>query len=161
VLFGIVAALFLVGFAPSAWTLKRRGVARRGQVHVDDLIENDYDDDDYVEFILRREPDIGPAPGAPISPAYQQESDPVDSWHSPLDEPAPRGQPIDFAHNGSHADSERRFRRIAEYAPRPFGSARPDDRPYRLGEGEAPRGRRYRSAPDDDPTSHGRHSSGR
>jgi EmrB/QacA subfamily drug resistance transporter len=161
VLFGIVAALFLVGFAPSAWTLKRRGVARRGKVHVDDLIENDYDDDDYVEFILRREPDIGPAPGAPISPPYQQESDPVDSWHSPLNEPAPRAQPIDFAHNGSHVDNERRFRRIAEYAPRPFGSAPPDDRPHRLGEGEVPRGRRYRSAPDDDPTSHGRHSSGR
>jgi EmrB/QacA subfamily drug resistance transporter len=194
VLFGIVAALFLVGFAPSALTLKRRGAARRGHVHVEDLIENDYDDDDYVEFILRREPDIGPAPGAPISPPYQQESgteplddriqhpraapdnawhsDPVDSWHSPLDDPAPRAQPIDFAHNGSHADDERRFRRIAEYAPRPFESAPPDDRPapqrhlsgstrHRLGEGEAPRGRRHRPDPDDDPTSHGRHSSGR
>jgi EmrB/QacA subfamily drug resistance transporter len=195
-LFGIVAALFLVGFAPSTLTGKRRWAARRGQVrHVDDLIDHDYDDDDYVEFILRREPDIGPAPGAPISAAYQRESDiepldervqhpraapadawrsdPVDSWHSPLDDPAPRAQPIGLAHNGSHVDNERRFRPIAEYAPRPFGSAPPGERlapprqrrlngsaRYQFGEGEAPRRRRYRPDPDDDPTGRGRHSSG-
>jgi EmrB/QacA subfamily drug resistance transporter len=211
-LFGIVAALFLVGFAPSAVAGKRRGRARRGQVRDDDDLighgyddddyddddydDDDYDDDDYVEFILRREPDIGPMPAAPISPAYQQERDPeppvervqhpppapadarqddaVDSRHSLLDDPAPTAQPIGFAHNGSHVDNERRFRPIAGFAPRPFQSAPLDDRrappPQRhlngsarhhLGGAEASRGLHYRPDPDDDPTSYGRHSSGR
>jgi hypothetical protein len=196
-LFGIVAALFLVGFAPSTLTGKRRERTRRGHVRQDDdLIDHDYDDDDYVEFILRREPDIWPAPGAPASPAYQQESDtepldervqhprptpaggwrsdPVDPSHSLGGDPAPRPQPIGFANNGSHIDNERRFRPVAEFAPGPFGSAPPDDRRalppqrhlngsagHQLGGGEAPRGWRYRPDPDDEPTSYGRHSSGR
>jgi hypothetical protein len=189
-LFGIVAALFLVGFAPSTSTGKRRGRTRRGHVRLDDdPIDHDYDDDDYVEFILRREPDIWPAPGVPARPAYQQESDtepldervqhprpapaggwrsdPADPSHSLRDDPAPRPQPIGFAHNGSHIDNERRFRPVAEFA-------RPDDRRvpppqrhlngfagHQLGGGEAPRGRRHRPDPDDEPTSYGRHSSGR
>jgi hypothetical protein len=196
-LFGIVAALFLVGSAPSALTGKRRGRTRRGHVRQDDdLIDHDYDDDDYVEFILRREPDIWPPPGVPASPAYQQEGDteplderaqhrrpaPAGAWHSDLvdpshrlpDDPAPRAQPIGFAHNGSHIDNERRFRPVAEFAPGPFESAPPDDwralppqrrlngsAGHQLGQREAPRGRRYRPDPDDEPTSYGRHSSGR
>ena len=97
-LFGIVAALFLVGFAPSALT--RRGRTRRGHVHQDDdRIDHDYDDDDYVEFILRREPDVAPAPDAP------------------------RAHPIAFAHNGSYVDNDERFQRIAEVAPGPFEPA--------------------------------------
>jgi EmrB/QacA subfamily drug resistance transporter len=194
-LFGIVAALFLLGSAPSAMSRRRR--TRRGHVQEDDLVGHDYDDDDYVEFILRRDPDIWPAPGAPTNPAYQQESDPqpldewvqhprpepvdarhsdsVDSSHSLLDDPPPRAQPIGFAHNGSHVDKERRFRAIAEFAPGPsFESAPPDDRlalppqrhlngraHHQPGQGEAPRGQRYRRDPDDDATSYGRHSSGR
>ena len=196
-LFGIVAALFLVGSAPSALTGKRRGRTRRGHVRQDDdLIDHDYDDDDYVEFILRREPDIWPPPGVPASPAYQQEgdteplderaqhrrpapagawhSDPVDPSHRLPDDPAPRAQPIGFAHNGSHIDNERRFRPVAEFAPGPFESAPPDDwralppqrrlngsAGHQLGQREASRGRRYRPDPDDEPTSYGRHSSGR
>jgi EmrB/QacA subfamily drug resistance transporter len=195
-LFGIVAALFLVGFAPSAMARRRRRGARHGHLlQVHDIVDHDYDDDDYVEVILRREPDIGPQPGAGINPAYEQasdtepleervqhprpapadawHSDPVDSWHSLLDDPVPRAQPIDFAHNGSHVDNERRLRPIAEFAPSRFESAPHDDwlappserhangsARHHLTEGEAPRGQHYRPDPDDDPTHYGRHSSG-
>jgi hypothetical protein len=48
VLFGIVAALFVLGFAPSA---------RRDLPDEDDVVDDDYDDDEYVEFLLVREPD--------------------------------------------------------------------------------------------------------
>jgi EmrB/QacA subfamily drug resistance transporter len=74
-LFGIVATLFLVGFAPSV--LARAGIGGEPPGHHNDGLE---DDDDYVEVILRREPDR-----------------------------APRPEPIGFAHNGSHVDRERRF----------------------------------------------------
>jgi EmrB/QacA subfamily drug resistance transporter len=173
-LFGIIAALFLVGFAPSAMARKRQWDARHGHaLQVYDTV--DHDDDDYVEVILRREHDI---PGAAINPAYEQESDtdplqqrvqhpgaapadawhsdPVDSWHGFLYDPVPQAQPIGFAHNGSHVDNEGRFRPVAEFAPRRFeSSAR-----RHLIEGEAPRGQHYRPDPDDDTTSYGRHSSG-
>jgi EmrB/QacA subfamily drug resistance transporter len=190
-LFGIVAALFLIGFAPLAMARAGRG----GELRNDgDVVDDDYDDDDYVEFILRREPDIGPAQGAVIAPRYADErdtepvqdrvqhphpapadtwqSDPVDSWDSLLDDPVPQGEPIGFAHNGSHVDDERRFRPIAGVAPRPFGSAGrnrlapPSGRHlngsshHRFTEGEASRSQHYRPDPDDDPSSYGRHSSG-
>jgi hypothetical protein len=185
-LFGIVAALFLVGFARSA--MVRAVTSGDSPGHEDGDILDD-DDDDYVEFILRREPDIWPAPGAPASPAYQQEidtepldervqhprpapaggwrSDPVDPSHSLRDDPTPRPQPIGFAHNGSHIDDERRFRHVAESAQPNDRRALPPQRHlngsagHQLGGGEAPRGRRYRPDPDDQPTSYGRHSSGR
>jgi EmrB/QacA subfamily drug resistance transporter len=71
-LFGIVAALFLVGFAPSV--LARAGIGGAPSAHHDDGTDDD-DDEDYVEVILRREPNR-----------------------------APRPEPIGFGHNGSHGD---------------------------------------------------------
>ncbi|WP_425436355.1 MFS transporter [Mycobacterium terramassiliense] len=59
-LFGIIAALFLVGFARSALTAWDAADAG-------DVVDDDYDDDEYVEFILLREPDAGPPP--PVGPA--------------------------------------------------------------------------------------------
>ncbi len=53
-LFGIVAALFLVGFAP--WLAGRAGKGAALAEHHDSDVGG-YDDDNYVEFILRREPD--------------------------------------------------------------------------------------------------------
>jgi EmrB/QacA subfamily drug resistance transporter len=146
-LFGIVAGLFLVGFTPSAMT--REGKA--GDLADDgDVIDYDYDDDEYVELILRREPDIRLPPRADIGPAHEEESDteplkkryqhpraappdawqtyPVDSWHSLLDDPVPQVKPIGFAHNGSHVDNGQRFRPIAEFSTRAFESAPHDDR---------------------------------
>jgi EmrB/QacA subfamily drug resistance transporter len=57
-LFGIVAALFLVGFVPSARAHTPARAEPPGQY--DDY--DDYDDDDYVEFVLHREPDVAPNP---------------------------------------------------------------------------------------------------
>ena len=59
-LFGIVAALFLVGFAPALNREPRR--AEPVQQLPDDDVDDDYDD--YVEFMLRRDPDTGGPPDA-------------------------------------------------------------------------------------------------
>ncbi|OBB67971.1 MFS transporter [Mycobacterium sp. 852014-50255_SCH5639931] len=137
-LFGIVAALFLLGYAPSAMS--------GGPSEVGDLVGDDYDDDDYVEFILLREPEAAPASRA----AYGRESRagapadrparprPPSAWHSRRDDPVPNGGPIGFAHNGSHVDTRQRFHPVTELSAR---------------------GHRHRDA-DDDPTGYGRHSSG-
>jgi hypothetical protein len=137
VLFGIVAALFLVGFTPSALTRNRVG-ARLGRVPDDgDMVDDDYDD--YVEYILRREPDDGPRPEVEIKPVYQDEADteplvervhhprpapadtwhsaPVDSWHSLLNDPESEAELIGLAHNGSQVDNEKRFRQVAGFSP--------------------------------------------
>lgn len=148
----------------------------------DDVLDDDYDD--YAEFVLLREPDIGPRPGAEIQPAREENGDigpseerpgrprsaPADAWHSLLDDPVPQTAPIGFARNGSHVD-ERRIPPITEFTARRFGSVPRDDRRapsagrhhngtahHRLTEGEAPRGQHYRPDPDDDPTGYGRHS---
>src|SRR5271166_1623901 len=172
-LLGIVAALFLVGFAPPG-----------GQPPDDgDIVDDDYDDDEYVEFLLVREPDTGPPPRARAEPAHEEVVEPsrgrvrygrsasADERHSLLDDPVPRAGPIGFAHNGSHVDGGNRLRRVA--SPRGFGPAPLDDRRvpppeghhngsrHRFTEGEAPRGQHYRPDPDDDPTGYGRHSSGK
>ncbi len=58
-LLGIIAALFLVGSTGSART--RDGVPDQRREYNHD----DYDDDEYVEYLLRREPDVGEAQGDP------------------------------------------------------------------------------------------------
>lgn len=193
-LFGIVAALFLVGFTPWAAESERKR-DHPGPDGGDVVDDDDYDDDEYVEFVLLREPRTAPPPRAvaappaveesdtgPIAgrvehprpaPADRWHSDPVESWRSLLDEPDPPAQPIGFAHNGSHADAHQRFRPVTEFSGRAARSrddrhAPPPPKRHHNGfarppftEGEARRGHRYRPDPDDDPTAHGRHSSGR
>jgi hypothetical protein len=160
-LFGIIAALFLVGFRPA---LTREPRATEIVSHLpDDDVDDDYDD--YVELILRREPDTGGPPDAPIGSAFEEDcdtdprqvrvrhprqapadvwrSDPVDSWRSLLAQPS-GAEPIGFVHNTSRIHDKRRVRPIAESSPR----------------ASEPRNRHYR--PDsDEPASDGRHSSGR
>jgi EmrB/QacA subfamily drug resistance transporter len=172
-LFGIAAALFLVGYPPSAIGRKHKG---HSLFTPDDDDFDDDDDDRYVEFILVREPDAEPIHAAPGPPVYEEEmdtgplrepsthprpapadawdGDPFESWRGLLDDPAPRNGSIGFAHNGFHVEAEERFSSIAEFfSTRTFRSGPPDDR-------LAPRGRHYRPDPDDDPTGYGRHSSG-
>jgi len=195
-LFGIVATLFLVGFTASAAT--REPPPGAGDLPDDaDFVDDDYDDDDYVEYLLLRDPDVGPQRDTGIEPAYQEErnteplggrfrhphpapadawhSDPVESWHSLLDDPnsVSRAEPIGFAHNGSHVDGEQRFRPVAEFSPRSFKAPPPGSRlalpsarrqsgsaRHQLSEGRARRNQHYRPDPDDDSASSGRHSSG-
>jgi EmrB/QacA subfamily drug resistance transporter len=135
-LFGIIAALVLVGFRPSS---------PAGEVDDGDFA--DYDDDDYVEFLLVREPEREPPPQEAAAPVPERVAhrrpavgrgwrpDPVDSWQGLLDDRVRPPAPIGFAHNGSHVNAGKSLRPIA-----------------------APRGHRYRPDPDDDPTSYGRHS---
>jgi hypothetical protein len=138
-LFGIVAALFLVGFTGPAMT--------RGPVDDDGYDEYDDGDEDYVECILRREADGDPV----IQPAPEEEGEEEGDTDPSLTRvvrprPAPstrrRGEAVElladpapapligFAHNGSHVDAEPRFRPIAEFS-RPHNKhhrEEPDDR---------------------------------
>lgn len=178
-LFGIVAALFLVGFAP--WT-----AGRGDDLSDDDVVDDDYDDDEYVEFVLLREPDVEPSRRAGIDPAAERRGaarpsappvtqprpSPAAAWHgdraewrSLLDEPAAQAQPIGFAHNGSPVDSGKRYRqarRSPNSVPPVERRTRPPQRQHngsaghRFAEGESLRAR----DPDDDPTGRGRHASG-
>ncbi|WP_374024953.1 MFS transporter [Mycobacterium sp. HNNTM2301] len=136
-LFGIVAALFLVGFAPPA--------ASRPP-EAGDAVDDDYDDDEYVELILLREPEATPTPAGRVA--------------RPRPSP-PAARPIGFAHNGSHVDVRQRLRPVTERSARAYPPA-PRNRPApppRQQNG-APRAQRPGRDPDDEPTGYGRHSSG-
>ena len=176
-LFGIIAALFLVGFTP--WAITGEDKSGDTPESDDDIADDDYDDDAYVEYVLLREPDIGSAPAAEIKPVSKEwaahprpaaaeawRRGPVDSWQGLLDGPVPPARPIGFAHNGAHLDAGRRLRPTGA-----FKSGPPDDRPasppatYPNGSAlqqltEGPRGQRHRADPDDNATGYGRHSSG-
>lgn len=152
-LFGIGAALFLIGFAPA-------GVGAAPP----DFDDRD-DDDDYVEVILRREQTGEPAPVS--APPEVLHTDPVESRRRRRDDPPSRPEPIGFAHNGSHVDREKRFRPTGDLPPHWHGPATRSDRsapsPGRRvnGSTRAARGPRYGPDPDDDAGGSGRHSSGR
>jgi EmrB/QacA subfamily drug resistance transporter len=172
-LFGIIAALFLVGFAP--WAGKggdRSGDDRLGR---DGVVDDDYDDDQYVELVLVREPDVTqgrnaepprqrvdrPRPAPPAPPRR----DPT--WHASIEDSAAQGQPIGHAHNGSHVDGGKHLRQVA--VRRPPKSLPPGDRLTRpprrqhngqagrhFPEGESLRGQHHRPDPDDEPTGYDR-----
>ncbi|MCV7349188.1 MFS transporter [Mycobacterium parmense] len=136
-LFGVVAALFLVGSTPWSGSGDRRD--RRVEP-----AEDDYDDDDYVEFILLREPDVdGPSdvPGGARTERVRRAP--------PADDSAARAGPIGFARNGSHVDANRRFRTVADLSAGPQRS--------RNG---SPRGRSRHPEPGDGSADYGRHASG-
>ncbi|WP_419538322.1 MFS transporter [Mycobacterium colombiense] len=166
-LFGIVAALFLVGSAP--WAGKGDGRGGDDPGPDEDVVDDDYDDDEYVEFVLVREPDA--RRGGDPEPARQPVERPRPaSGGVPRRNPTAQAQPIGHAHNGSHVDGGKRLRQVAvRRSPR---SMPPGDRPTRpprrhhngsaglhFTDGESLRGYHHRSDPDDDPTGSGRHSS--
>ncbi|GFG94895.1 MFS transporter [Mycobacterium timonense] len=157
-LFGIIAALFLVGFAP--WSRTGRG-GDPFEPDEDDIVDDDYDDDEYVEFVLLRESDVERG----VPPSGRR----ADAASRAFDEPVAHAQPIGFAHNGSHVDSGKRLRQVAvrrsaKPSPPVDRLTRPPRRPHRgpaghhFTDGESLRGQRQRPDPDDDPTGYGRHS---
>ncbi|ORV56423.1 MFS transporter [Mycobacterium europaeum] len=156
-LFGIVAALFLVGFAPSA-----RADGPAEAIDAIDAIDDDdeYDDDAYVECILVREPE--PEPVSAPRAAYARDSrEPPGRVAQPAPVDVGTG-PIGYAHNGSHVDTGRRLRPVTDHSERAYRSA-PRDRlapPAERQQNGAAAGRRHRRDPDDDPIGGGRHSSG-
>ena len=170
-LFGILAALFLVGFTDSAQG--REGLP--GPTPEDGVggggYDDDYDDDDYVEYILRREPDVGEAEGdtEPLQARFRHSfrGDPVVS--------VPQAEPIGFAYNGFHTENGQHFRSIAGFSRSAFEPARHEDpsaspsarrhtgsdgaharppghggaAPRQLNGGEPPRNKHYGADPED------------
>ncbi len=111
-LFGIVAALFLVGAMGSADNLA--GYALGADP------DDGYDDDEYVEYILERDPVAGPAlpDGAGDDPVvtrvrYARVAAPVPTGRTPLSDP------VRPAHNGSHLHDEPRYRPVGGYHEQP------------------------------------------
>lgn len=168
-LFGIIAALFVVGFAARAFGAGRGGDAWADE---DDMVDEDYDDDEYVELVLVREPegkpgrDIGSArerhhqarvPVPPRRPRTAPHVRPGDAVRGLVADPAP-ARPNGYAHNGapagSHADG-RTYRPVNGF---PRLDARGGDPAPPPANGEP--GLRRRADPDDDPAPGGRHSTG-
>ncbi|EUA13032.1 H+ antiporter-2 family protein [Mycobacterium kansasii 732] len=121
-LFGIVAALFLVGSTASA--ASRRLLVQedhdRGDLQDED---EDFDDDDYVEYILCREPDRRHQPDGEIPWIYGQ------SGGGPADVPG------DVVRNGSHLDSSPQTS-----TPSLLGSGQPTYRAHDLDDPHGPAG---------------------
>ena len=150
-LFGIVAALFLVGGLP------RRIPGPEFSDDDDDvtdwipIYDEGYDDDEYLEYEVSREPDYY-RPAYPPAPVEAYDATEQFLWRRPEPEP----EPIRFAHNGFHVDESRS--RFADL----FGDFRIDEAEprsrHRLTDGSEPvRPRHYRDGFDDAET-YGRHS---
>lgn len=142
-LFGIIAALFLVGAKP--WPASGDGGV---PPEPDGDDPDDYDDDQYVEYILLREPGGEPAPAARSQPA-------------PGGSRPGGSRPVGFARNGAPVDAPARFHPPGErLAPPPRRRQNGSTVPA-FPAGRAPRRTHYRPDPDEDPTGRGRHASGR
>jgi EmrB/QacA subfamily drug resistance transporter len=177
-LFGVVAAMFLLGFASPAAPGPQRSDPTDD--HWDD--DHDIDDDDYVEFTVAH-----PEPLPPVDAIRVEEQDhtepivaPVHTWHDepaepmpapPVEHAQPRGyrlepvrslfdfvadspppkpsvEPIGFAHNGFHVYEEQRYR------PLDFAGHTHYESPDEAGVDSSSR----HGLVDDEPRSNGRHS---
>lgn len=131
-LFGVGAALFMVGFAASAAggdsPRPRSGAgdaadglmdaldARTRRIRVRPNVSADFDagyddvfddDDDYVEYIVPRPPNAS-------ADADEHDTEPLLTQTRPA--PA-EVEPVGFAHNGFHVDAEQSFRPFEEFGP--------------------------------------------
>ncbi len=151
-LFGIIGALFLVGGLPR----RIPGPGFSGDDDVTDRIpvyDEGYDDDEYIEYEVSREPDYHwPAYPAPLDESDEETEQIL--WHRP--EPEPEPKPIGFAHNGFHVAQD--HGRIADlFADFHTDDVEPRSR-HRLSDGGEPhRPRHYRDEADDAET-YGRHA---
>jgi hypothetical protein len=156
-LFGVVAALFMLGFTDSASGGDERPAGDTGadaptrRVRVrpsaaegfaggfDGFRDGFDDDDDYVEYTLpRRSTASSPRPSrAAVRPARYPNEGLTEPLTLPTDElraassgPASpsEAEPIGFAHNGFHVDDAQRFRPIEKFAPRDQQSGNRIDR---------------------------------
>ncbi|BBZ12837.1 MFS transporter [Mycobacterium branderi] len=105
-LFGVGAALFMVGFtaSPARQSQPVEGDAGTERIRVMPNVSDDFDD--YVEYVVPRAPEPR-----------------VDEHDT---------EPIGFAHNGFHVDDAQRVRPVAEFPPPPRSRhypADPDDAP--------------------------------
>jgi EmrB/QacA subfamily drug resistance transporter len=137
-LFGVVAALFLLGFGDpdrlvddDDWEEADRNAGYAVDYGGDETF---VDDDEYLEYTVAwdepepvtqaddsvTEPMRSRADHLLHAPAATWHDEPVESWHSllrdepPIDVPAtPKAEPIGFAHNGFHVDQEQRFQPLS------------------------------------------------
>ncbi|MDT5137816.1 MAG: hypothetical protein QOD58_2078 [Mycobacterium sp.] len=114
-LFGIVAAIFLVGAAGSAARQRRSEGENLAGYGLDDDVEVD-DDDEYVEYILRREPGGEPASASAAKPVAAEE-DNTQPVVALTRHPRPATA---FGHNGSHPVGEQHLRPAASRRPDPL-----------------------------------------
>ncbi|ORB50294.1 MFS transporter [Mycolicibacterium rhodesiae] len=127
-LFGIVAALFVVG----GFGAPRRVPADDEVTDEIPVYDDGYDDDDYLEYVVDREP---------VAPSARDERDDeteVIRWHPPAARPEPVAEPVDLVHNGFPVDRDGSRHRLSE-------------------PGEPRRARHYRDEPAE-VQSYGRHS---
>jgi EmrB/QacA subfamily drug resistance transporter len=148
-LFGVIAALFLLGFASSNTV-----VAAEPDEDVDDQWDDEDeipDDDEYVELTVVRDdfepvaevvageaPDEGDT--APLAARHQQPLTPPEPVAEPpiydreprrslldflaeVPPPKPSVEPIGFAHNGFHVDEAQRFQPLSRFETSPAPTA--------------------------------------
>ncbi|UUO03001.1 MFS transporter [Mycolicibacterium novocastrense] len=145
-LFGVLAAVFLLGYA-------RRPLEPAGTVAPDDDEPSVDDDDDYVEYTIdwndgfaswvraEREPATEPLPAREERPTEQAD----DSWRAILDQlladvppvPSPE-ESIGLTHNGLRVDDEGRFDQVPQPNRASDGTHSRGDHPD-----DAPRGGRH------------------
>jgi EmrB/QacA subfamily drug resistance transporter len=149
-LFGIVAALFVLGGLGSR--LARPGMSTDDEITDPIPVYDGYDDDYYLEYLV--EQTHHPAP----IPDESDDETEVIVWRRPIAEPEPPpvdlpAEPIEFAHNGFHADGASHHRSMAslgaEFAPRSR---------HRLSDEREPRPARHQRDECDDVQTYGRHS---
>ncbi len=138
-LFGIIAALFLLGGLGS-----RPAPAEAGDDAVTDPIpvyDDGYDDDDYVEYVVDR--------------AIHESDDETEriTWGRPVAEPLPPASgPVGFAHNGFHVD-DAYVQPLDVVSDEPEPSSR-----HRLSDVIEPRRARHYRDESDAAETYGRHS---
>lgn len=140
-LFGVAAALFLVGFVTSAAPESAGAGEAEGLTDRLPLIPGYDDGDDYLEYTIAdrwaeldvdverpydEEGDTEPvAVRAEYPRAVPAEMDPLQPWSSvanslvDIPEPDVGAEPIGFAHNGFHVDDEQRFRPLGDLSSPP------------------------------------------
>src|SRR5579875_3988998 len=107
-LFGVGAALFMVGFTVSPAGRRSQpvgGYAGTERIRAMPNVSDDFDD--YVEYVVPRapEPRVDEHDTEPLTPL------------KPAPPPASKAEPIGFAHNGFHVDDEKRVRPVAQFPP--------------------------------------------
>lgn len=149
-LFGIIGALFLAGGLPR----RIPGPEFSDDDDVTDWIpvyDEGYDDDEYIEYVVSREPDHY-RPAYPAAPVEADDETEQIVWRRPEPEPEPTG----FAHNGFHVDENRsRFEDL--FADFHIDEAEPRSR-HRLSDGSEPHRPRHYVDGADDAETYGRHS---
>jgi hypothetical protein len=129
-LFGIIAAMFLVGAAGLADAARRRSDTDDPDSYAlgdaEDGPDDGYDDDAYVEYILRREPvsaqgsENGSTHGSEKGYADKDRTQPVVALsRNPRPATARPDQSIGYANNGARTRDGDRFPSVAEFGRQP------------------------------------------